>query len=237
MTKRVTRKQVNTAGTDYTNAVATWGAHNMVAQRAHIKYMELTTAYEKQKAAKKNPVPIARGTKAARKSDVRIVHNKLLGGWYIVRGPHQTPLGGRFDSKAEARAHLNRVAFRKGNPAVKTPTKKQVAARKLFAKRAKSGFFLKKTPARKTARPSVRKKNPAFRRDDIISQLRGLANMTGEAYQLEVNDDGRATRYQVTHPGGGVVSLFLPAEEMRTWLHGAIRTATYMQNNKARLPR
>jgi len=37
---------------------------------------------------------------------IKIVYNKLLGGWYIVRGPHQTPLGGRFDSKEEARAHL-----------------------------------------------------------------------------------------------------------------------------------
>lgn len=40
--------------------------------------------------------------------DVRIVHNRLLGGWYIVRGPHQTPISGRFDSKEEAQAHLNR---------------------------------------------------------------------------------------------------------------------------------
>lgn len=37
---------------------------------------------------------------------VRIVYNRLLGGWYIVRGPHQTPLGGRFNSKEEAQAHL-----------------------------------------------------------------------------------------------------------------------------------
>lgn len=37
---------------------------------------------------------------------IRIVYNKLLGGWFIVRGPHQTPLGGRFDSKAKAQAHL-----------------------------------------------------------------------------------------------------------------------------------
>jgi hypothetical protein len=37
---------------------------------------------------------------------IKIVHNKLLGGWYIVRGPHQAPIGGRFDSKAEARAAL-----------------------------------------------------------------------------------------------------------------------------------
>lgn len=41
-------------------------------------------------------------------SKVRIVHNKLLGGWFVVRGPHQSPLGGRFNSKAEAQAWLNR---------------------------------------------------------------------------------------------------------------------------------
>ena len=39
---------------------------------------------------------------------IKIVHNKLLGGWFVVRGPHQTPLGGRHDSKAEARAWLKR---------------------------------------------------------------------------------------------------------------------------------
>lgn len=37
---------------------------------------------------------------------IKIVHNKLLGGWYVVRGPHQTPLGGRHDSKAAAQAWL-----------------------------------------------------------------------------------------------------------------------------------
>ena len=40
------------------------------------------------------------------KSGVRIVFNRLLNGWYIVRGPHQTPLGGRFDTKAQAEQHL-----------------------------------------------------------------------------------------------------------------------------------
>jgi hypothetical protein len=39
---------------------------------------------------------------------VRIVFNRLLGGWYVVRGPHQTPLAGRFDSKADAEAWLKR---------------------------------------------------------------------------------------------------------------------------------
>ena len=40
------------------------------------------------------------------KTDLRIVHNRLLGGWFIVRGPHQTPIGGRFETRAEAELHL-----------------------------------------------------------------------------------------------------------------------------------
>ncbi len=39
---------------------------------------------------------------------VRIIHSKILGGWFIVRGPHMTPIGGRFDSRADALAHLKR---------------------------------------------------------------------------------------------------------------------------------
>ena len=38
----------------------------------------------------------------------RIIHSCILGGWFIVRGRHQTPIGGRFESRAAAVAHLNR---------------------------------------------------------------------------------------------------------------------------------
>jgi len=38
----------------------------------------------------------------------RVIYNGLLGGWYIVRGAHQTPISGRFDSKELALAHLRR---------------------------------------------------------------------------------------------------------------------------------
>jgi hypothetical protein len=41
-------------------------------------------------------------------SKPRIVFNSLLGGWFIVRGPHHTPIGGRFESRAAAAAHLAR---------------------------------------------------------------------------------------------------------------------------------
>lgn len=37
---------------------------------------------------------------------LRIVHSRILGGWFIVKGPHMTPIGGRFDSKAAALQHL-----------------------------------------------------------------------------------------------------------------------------------
>lgn len=39
---------------------------------------------------------------------MKIVYNKLLNGWYIVRGAHHTPISGRFDTKAQALAHLNK---------------------------------------------------------------------------------------------------------------------------------
>jgi len=39
---------------------------------------------------------------------VKIVFNRLLGGWFIVRGEHQTPIGGRFDTKQQAQDWLAR---------------------------------------------------------------------------------------------------------------------------------
>jgi hypothetical protein len=42
-------------------------------------------------------------------SNMKVVYNGLLGGWYIVRGAHQTPISGRFDTKEAALAHLRRT--------------------------------------------------------------------------------------------------------------------------------
>lgn len=33
---------------------------------------------------------------------IKIVHNKLLGGYYVVRGPNHYPLAGKFATRAEA---------------------------------------------------------------------------------------------------------------------------------------
>lgn len=87
---------------------------------------------------RKNPLP----------AGVRIVHNRLLGGWYVVRGPHQTPLNGRFNSKAEAQAWLMR-----GNPAPRHGARnihrrsqitKRAPSRRLIRRRRRNtakGFF------------------------------------------------------------------------------------------------
>jgi hypothetical protein len=38
----------------------------------------------------------------------KIIFNRLLNGWFIVRGEHQAPIGGRFETKQQAIDHLNR---------------------------------------------------------------------------------------------------------------------------------
>ena len=40
--------------------------------------------------------------------NMKVIFNSLLNGWYIVRGRHQTPISGRFDSKEAALAYLRR---------------------------------------------------------------------------------------------------------------------------------
>lgn len=36
----------------------------------------------------------------------RVKRSGILGGWYVVQGPHDTPISGRFATKAEAVAWL-----------------------------------------------------------------------------------------------------------------------------------
>ena len=38
----------------------------------------------------------------------RIIFNKLLNGWFIVRGSHDTPISGRFETKDQAKQWLKR---------------------------------------------------------------------------------------------------------------------------------
>lgn len=40
---------------------------------------------------------------------IRIVRNRLLGAWFVVRGPHHTPLGGPHATRADAVAWLDRA--------------------------------------------------------------------------------------------------------------------------------
>lgn len=79
---------------------------------AEIEAQEAIAAeLERQDPRWRDPWALPQPARNAR--GARIVHNKLLGGWYVVVGPHQTPLNGRFDSKADAQAWL---AGRRSNP-------------------------------------------------------------------------------------------------------------------------
>jgi len=46
---------------------------------------------------------------------LKVVHSKLLGGWFIVKGPHHTPIGGRFNTKAEALERLRGAIYKAVN--------------------------------------------------------------------------------------------------------------------------
>jgi hypothetical protein len=39
---------------------------------------------------------------------VRIIYHRLLGGWYIVTGPYDVPISGRFTTKKEAQLKLSK---------------------------------------------------------------------------------------------------------------------------------
>jgi hypothetical protein len=39
----------------------------------------------------------------------KVIFNRLLQGWFIVRGPHHAPIGGRFPTREAALAHLKRT--------------------------------------------------------------------------------------------------------------------------------
>jgi hypothetical protein len=39
---------------------------------------------------------------------VRIIFHRLLGGWYIVTGPYDVPISGRFATKKEAQLKLSK---------------------------------------------------------------------------------------------------------------------------------
>jgi hypothetical protein len=83
------------------------------------KYDIVKNASSKAEAvsfAKKSPHGgIQEMAQAADSGPVNIVHNKLLGGWYVVTGPHQTPISGKFNSREEARAWLDQRS-RTGRP-------------------------------------------------------------------------------------------------------------------------
>lgn len=42
---------------------------------------------------------------------VKIIYHRILNAWYVVRGPHNTPITGGFDTKQEAEKYLKRRGY------------------------------------------------------------------------------------------------------------------------------
>jgi hypothetical protein len=40
---------------------------------------------------------------------MKVIYNSILSGWFIVRGAHQTPISGRFETREAALTHLRRT--------------------------------------------------------------------------------------------------------------------------------
>lgn len=169
-----------------------------------------------------------RGNPAPR-SGVRIVHNKMLGGWFIVRGPHQTPISGRFDTKAEAQAWLKR---NNKNPSAR---KKKAAAKKKPAAK-------KKAPARKkiavTAKSRATGKPPSAR-----LKKRRAANKVPGAYPNPAARGVSSKIYAIaTHGGEPRIYVFDGAKFVPSWAEGkAYKTAAaaskVMHAMREKLPR
>lgn len=112
---------------------------DLIADNANATLIEIRDALVE--TGMSNRFPNATGPRyrnPAPRRGVRIVHNRLLGGWYVVRGPHQTPLNGRFNSKEEAQAWL-----RQGNPAPRRGTR-NAGRRSQISGRAPSGRLVKR---------------------------------------------------------------------------------------------
>jgi len=159
----------------------------------------------------KNQVEIRNDRTKKNPSGVRIVHNKLLGGWYVVRGPHQTPLNGRFNSKAEAETYL----FNSG----------------LRAPKIKDLLSVRKNPdihidihSHNTKGRNVRAKNPdRVTRKWLDARVKLLSELSGLPLSFESNNPGDYRRYTVTNPEGSHnYSPSLKAGEIDIWLTGAI---------------
>jgi hypothetical protein len=142
----------------------------------------------------------------------RIVYNKLLGGWYVVTGPHQTPLNGRFNSKAEAQAWLSgRRANPKGRK-LSVPEQHQLRIARQTLTMTDAGARIMGGPTKEEAREIIRRltgrepvENPAgdaFKVGQRV-QLHAATSewMQGDRYGVVVGF-GRARDYRDSFSGG-----------------------------------
>lgn len=171
-----------------------------------------------------------------------IAMSMLKGPWHkITARKYLDPENGREYVVGTTSVKVVRVESMRENPKEKksvgkAPTKKQVAARKLFAKRAKAGTLKKDkiTPARRVRKSVSRKiatgvpvistvENPSgYGREEIVQQVEILASILNKPLKLAVLGDGK---YRVTTARGHTFSHTLTTGEMQIFMRGAIQAA------------
>lgn len=137
-----------------------------------------------------------RANPKGRNPRARVVYNKLLGGWYVVVGPHQAPLNGRFNSKAEAQAWLAESG-RRTNSRSSRQTKRlkrktgRIIAGSSRVKRARSAAQRAHVRVEHVKRAARRLTNPAGKL--IVTGARGKKTLTLE-YPATITGWGQLAR-------------------------------------------
>jgi len=121
--------------------------------------------------------------------DLRIKQNKLLGGWYIVRGSSDTPIGGRFSSKEEAEAHLEKQENARnaiGKKIFKKDAKTKDASIDDIRRNASDAMTAigKGTQAIEYLIGSINANRDANISSSVVSDLKSASNQSLEAYRL-----------------------------------------------------
>lgn len=142
------------------------------------------------------------GNKRKRNPGVRIRHSKMLGGWYIVTGPHDTPIGGRFDSKAEAQAHLQR----------NKPTGKQFGAFKWQADNRYHAGDAVKTFAHEKAADKWIKSEFEKGREYVVRELKNLhpGRKTNPAPLVQAKQAAQLYENFTGHAGAPIARMKAP---------------------------
>lgn len=151
---------------------------------------------------KRNPVPLAKGTRmkrAAKKTAIK-------------RAPTRKQIAAR-----------KRFAKMAKSGELAKLRKRKVLRKKTYKKTTRKKVARKKTAHR------IRRKNPApkYTFDDMKKQTKRLSSALGKPLKVKTffGEDYLTAQYQILWENGRPYSMTLALPDMRVWLHAAISTA------------